>query len=57
MLIGLILKNLIGLNRHLEELVMHKGKKCTLNQPNTKKIRMEKRKPNKGYVSSKKGMK
>ena len=34
---------------------MHKGKKCKLNQPNSKKIRMEKRKPNKGYVSSKKG--
>jgi hypothetical protein len=36
---------------------MHKGKQCQLNQPNTKKIRMEKRKPNKGYVSSKKEMK
>lgn len=31
---------------------MHKGKKCKLNQPNSKKIRMEKSKPNKGRVSN-----
>ena len=36
---------------------MHKGKQCTINQPNTKKIRMEKRKPNKVMCPSKKGMK
>ena len=33
---------------------MHKGKQCKLNQPNGKKIRMEKRKANRGYTSSKK---
>lgn len=36
---------------------MHKGKKCPINAPPPKPIRMEKRKPNKGYVSSKKEMK
>lgn len=34
---------------------MHKGKQSCINAPRQKKIRMEKRKPNKGYVSSKKG--
>ena len=57
MLTGLILKSLIGLNCHLEEFVMHKGKQCPINAPPPKPIRMENRKPNRGYGSTKKGMK
>ncbi len=31
---------------------MHKGKKCPINAKPGKRIKMEKRKPNRGYVAS-----
>ena len=57
MLTGLILKSLIGLNCRLEEFIMHKGKQCPINAHPPKPIRMENRKPSRGYGSTKKGMK